>query len=356
MMAASRPEFSNVDKRVVMKFLFLQGKRAQEIHSEMLATLEEDCPSLTMVKKWVARFRTGHFEVTDEPRSGRPVSAATEENTDEIHDLILEDRRISVKKIVEILQISRERVSHVIRNILDMRKLSAKWIPKFLNADQKRNRVIASQAILARFHAGAEDFVARLVTMDETWLHHYDPQTKERSKEWRHSGSPRPKKFRVQKSAGKIMASVFWDKDGVILMKYLPKGQGINATYYMSLLDELREALKEKRRGKLSRGVLFLQDNAPAHTAHQTTQKIKDLGFELLDHPAYSPDLAPSDYYLFPALKKHLKGTRFASDQEVIGAAEIWFADQPKEFFLRGFQKLEERCNKCVQLRGDYVE
>ena len=356
MMSAPTVDFGKIEARAVMKFVFLQDKGAAEIHGEMKNVLKDDCPSYSTVKMWVSRFRTGHFEVTDEPRSGRPSSATTEEKADAVHVMILEDRRISANVIAETLGISRERVGHIIHNILDMRKLSAKWVPKCLNADQKRIRVTTSKAILDRFAAGMADFMARLVTMDETWLHHYDPQTKQQSMEWRHSGSPRPKKFRAQKSAGKVLASVFWDKDGVLLIKYLPKGRTINAEYYMSLLDELREALKQKRRGKLSRGVLFLQDNAPAHTAHETLRKIRDFGFELVDHPPYSPDLAPSDYHLFPQLKKHLKGTKFHSDSEVIAATEAWLEAQPSEFFYQGLEKLNDRCNKCVNLRGEYVE
>jgi len=68
--------------------------------------------------------------------------------------------------------------------------------------------------------------------------------------EWRHSGSPRPKKFRVQKSAGKVVASIFWDQDGILLIDYLPNGQTIKAEYYSSLLVQLKDILKEKRRGK----------------------------------------------------------------------------------------------------------
>ena len=77
--------------------------------------------------------------------------------------------------------------------------------------------------------------------MNETWLCHYDPETKQQSMEWRHSGSPRPKKFRVQKSAGKVLASILGDQDGILLVDYLPKGQTINAEYYSSLLVQLTE-------------------------------------------------------------------------------------------------------------------
>ncbi|XP_076057310.1 histone-lysine N-methyltransferase SETMAR-like [Oratosquilla oratoria] len=222
MMAAPTVDFGKIEARAVMKFLFLQGKGVVEIHGEMKDVLKDDCPSYSTVKMWVSRFQTGHFKVTDEPRSRRPTSATTEEKADAVHIMILEDRQISAKVIAETLEISHKRVGHI---ILDMRKLSAKWVLKCLNADQKRIRVTTSKVILDQFAAGMADFMARLVTMDETWLHHYDHQ----SMEWQNSGSPHPKKLRTQKSAGKVLASVFWDKDGVLLIKYLPKGCTINA-------------------------------------------------------------------------------------------------------------------------------
>ena len=104
---------------------------------------------------------------------------------------------------------------------------------------------------------------------DETWLYHYDPETKQQSLEWRYSGLPRPKKFRVQKSAGKVLASSFWHQDGMFLIDYLPKGQTINAEYYLSLLVQLKD-FEEKGRSKVTKGVLFLPDNTPAHQALAT--------------------------------------------------------------------------------------
>ena len=122
--------------------------------------------------------------------------------------------------------------------------------------------------------------------------------------EWQHSGSPHPKKFRVQKSAGKVLASIFWYQDGILLIDYLPKGQTINAEYYSSLLVQLKDILKEKCHGKVTKGVLFLHDNAPAHRALATQKKLVYLGFHCCDHPPYSPDLASPYYHLFPGLKK----------------------------------------------------
>ena len=155
----------------------------------------------------------------------------TQEIIEQIQELILEDRRISAKSIAEQLGISHERVGSIIHEDLDMRKLSAKWVPKCLNADQKRQRCQSSEQFLEFFRRDSSDFLSRLVIMDEIWLYHFDPETKQQSMEWRHSGSPGPKKFRVQKSAGKVIASIFWDQDS-ILSDRLPKAQTINAEYY----------------------------------------------------------------------------------------------------------------------------
>jgi len=137
----------------------------------------------------------------------------------------------------------------------------------------------------------------------------------------------------VQKPAGKLLVSIFWDQDGILRIDYLPKGQTINAEYYSYLLVQLKNILKEKSRGKLTKGVLFLHDNAPAHRTLATQKKLAYLGFQFLDNPPYSPYLAPSDYHLFPGLKKQLKVRHFSSDAKVIAAAETWLDGQLTDFF-----------------------
>ena len=128
----------------------------------------------------------------------------------------------------------------------------------------------------------------------------------------------------MQKSAGKVLASIFLGQDGILLISYLPKGQTINAEYYSSLLVQLKDTVKEKRCGKVTEGVLFLHDNAPAHWALATQKKLAHLGFRFLNHPSYSPNLAPLDYHLFPGPEKQLKVRHSSSDTEVIAATETW--------------------------------
>jgi len=118
----------------------------------------------------------------------------------------------------------------------------------------------------------------------------------------------------------------------------------------------MKDILKEKCHGKVTMGVLFLHDNVPAHQVLATQKKLAYLGFQCLDHPPYSPDLALLDYHLFPRLKEQLKGRHFSSDVEVITAMETWSDRQLSEFFLSGLQKLEQRAKKRIELRGECVE
>ena len=106
----------------------------------------------------------------------------------------------------------------------------------------------------------------------------------------------------------------------------------------------------------MSSGVLLLHDNARPHTAIHTLQTLVKLGFIVLEHPAYSPDLAPSDYHLFGPLKDALKGHQFTSDGGVKEAVHECLAAQPEDIFSEGNQKLLEHWNKCIAKHGEYIE
>ena len=119
--------------------------------------------------------------------------------------------------------------------------------------------------------------------------------------------------------------------------------------YYANLLDQLRTAIREKRRGKLSKGVSaatgqresLQQDNARVHTCKVAMNAVERNGYELIPHPAYSPDLAPSDFFLFPNLEKDIRGLHFRSDEEVVTAVEEWVNGKDPDFFSSGLMALE---------------
>lgn len=152
------------------------------------------------------------------------------------------------------------------------------------------------------------------------------------------------------------MATVFWDAEGILLIDYLQRGQTITGQYYATLITQLRDSIKNRRKGNLSRGILLHQDNALVHKSLLASNAIHNAGFELMAHPPYSPDLAPSDFYLFPKLQECLRGNKFNSDEEVMAAVNKFFCNQNPEFFEKGITMLEHKWNKCLQVHDDHVE
>ena len=220
-----------------------------------------------------------------------------------VWDLVYSDRRIQVEEIAQALSISHGSISTILHDRLGMRKLTARWVPKSLSNEQMATSTSVCSTLLKHFRA-KDDFLLHLVTVDETWVHYYEPENEAQSCQWVGPGSPRLKKFKTQPSAGKVMATVFWDAKGVIMLDFLHKRSTITGVYYANLLDQLITAIREKCRGKLSKGVLLQQDKARVHTCKVTMDAVERNGYELIPHPAYSPDLAPSDFFLFPNLNK----------------------------------------------------
>lgn len=345
-----------IEHRAVIKFLTKQGKTQKIIHEEMVAVYHDSAPSLSTIQKWSSEFKRGRESIEDDPRAGGPVSATTAENVKTVENLVLQDARIKVKMLAEMTKLSVGTIYTILHDHLNMSKVSARWVPRMLTAPQKQVRVECCKEFLELCGENPPSIFDRIVTGDETWVHHYDPESKQESMQWHKKGAEPPKKFKVTPSAGKLMATVFWDSKGILMIEYTEKGHSITAASYANTLRNLKKAIKEKRRGKLTAGVLLLHDNAPVHTGRIAKAAVRDCGFEEINHPPYSPDLAPSDYFLFPNLKKDLRGKRFSDDEKLKAAINAHFEDKEEKYFFEGIEKLVSRANKCIELMGDYIE
>ena len=158
--------------------------------------------------------------------------------------------------------------------------------PESLNSDQKRQRFQSSEQHLEFFRGDLNDFLSRLVTINETCLYHNEPETMQQSMEWRHRDSPRHKIFQVQKSARKFVASIFWYQDGICLFDYFPQSQTNSTQYYLSPPMHLKDILKYKFGGYFIKLVLLLHDNSPTHRTLSTKKKLSYLvSILLITHP-----------------------------------------------------------------------
>jgi len=299
----------------------------------------------------VKHFKDGNTSIQDEPRSGRPQTASTECNKERVDEIIQDDKLVTVDAIARTLGIGHNAVQVI--ESLGYRKVCACWVLHLLTEDHKGKRKAITSELLQRYRHKGDDFLLRIVTGDESWFHHFESETKWHSMEWDHLRSPTKKEAKTVPSAAKFMSTVFWDAEGLILAKFLEPGQTITAACYVQTLYKLCRALRDKR---LGRNIIILHDNAHHHAARLTSEAIAKMGWEVLPHPSYSPDLAPSNYHLFGFVKDQLHGQHYETTEAIQKAVHQCLRMAGTEFYRRGIFKLPEHWKKCIQRGGNYVE
>jgi histone-lysine N-methyltransferase SETMAR len=147
-----------------------------------------------------------------------------------------------------------------------------------------------------------------IVMMDESTVSFHTPESKMQSKQWTKKGQPGLIKAKVHVTRSKQMFLAFFDNKGLIFTNYVPKGQTVNVNYIVEALSKFLATFKKKRPNMAAGEWFFHWDNAPVHTAAVVKDWMVARDFRLIDHPLYSPDLAPANFFLFPTIKRQLAG------------------------------------------------
>jgi len=345
-----------IAQRVIVNFLTNEGVKPSEILTRLRAQFGDMTLSSTQVYDWASKFKGGHEAVENESHNRRPRTSLTDDNIRAICDLIEGDRRLTVDEIASEVNISHGSTHSIITEHLGFSKVCTRWVPQLLTHNQKQVRQGICQGLLNRYEREGNNFLHCIVACNESWAHHYTPESKTASMEWQRRGEHCPVKAKTRLSAGKVLTTIFWDWKGILLVDFLHERRTVNAVYYCQLLDNVKAAYKTKRRGQPIRNLILFHDSARPHTAVLTRDKLKEFHWETLEQPPYSPDLFPSDYHLFGPLKEALGGHRFQSDDGVEEFVRNWAVTRPPTFYEEGIQKLPTRWQKCVELQGDNVE
>ncbi|KAJ4448840.1 hypothetical protein ANN_00231 [Periplaneta americana] len=304
-----------IEQRYCIKFCQKLGDSQSQTIRKIQQVFGEDAMGVTQIKEWFNRFKDGRTSAESEQRCGRPQTARSAAVVERVRNLVMADRRLTVREIAE-----------EVGDLLD----TANTDPGFLNT---------------------------VITGDESWVYGYDPGTKRQSSQWKHPESPRPKKARQVRSKIKVMLTVFFDVRGIVHHEYAPEGQMVTKEYYHDVLWRLRDAVRRKRPDMWTANNWHLQhDNAPAHSSQLIHTFLAKHGITTVHQPPYSPDLAPCDFWLFPKLKTPLKGSHFESREEIMRNATTELNTIPKEDFQRCFRQWKDRWAKCVHAQGAYFE
>ncbi len=345
-----------MEQRTNIKFCFKLGKSATETYEMIKSAYGDDAMSRSRVFEWFARFKAGRESTEDDERSGRPCSSRNQETVERVQALVRSDRRMTVKMIAESLNLSVGSVFTIMTEDLKMRKLCARFVPHSLTVDQKEHRISSSQDFIAMAD-GDSNFLRSIVTGDESWCLEYDPETKRQSSEWTSPKKPRPMKVRASKSKTKTMLITFFDCRGIIHREFLRQGSTVTGAFYKDVLNRLLQRMRRVRPELLDSGNWFLlHDNAPSHKSIIVQQFLARRQVVCIDHPPYSPDLSPPDFFLFPKIKLKMKGQRYESIEAIEAAVTRELNLIETEAFQKAFTDLYARSKQCIELGGDYVE
>ena len=232
--------------------------------------------------------------------------------------LLNDDRRYTCTENAHELDISHGSAHSILTERLKMRKVAARWVSHMLSDSKKHHRVKFARSLLHRYAEEGDEMLQKIVAIDETWIRSFEPELKRQSSEWHTKDSPRSLKFRQSQNCPKMLMIFACDFRGVLTAHRVPTGRTVNKEYYEKYLRTvLRPALRRKRSELINYTPLILHDNASPHKSNVVKELLEGYGWEVFDHPPYSPDLSPPDFDLFPKLKEPLRGVCYDSLDEL---------------------------------------
>ena len=213
-------------------------------------------------------------------------------------------------------------------------------MPHLLTDEQIQSWVRLASQVIEKYDKYDPRRLEELVTGDETWIYYFPPDSKAKNKVWVSSEGDRPVIAGRCKTSNRMLYAMFFDSKSPVLQIPVPKGSSVTGKFYReSVLTQLVDFYQKRRPRTCVRCIKLRHDNAPAHKSATVQKYLKESGLDVLDHPPYSPDLSPCDFWLFPRLKEMLAGHRFESRCGIGSVVYLCLQHIPKEDYRAAFRK-----------------
>ena len=336
-------EKSKEHLRHCLLYEYQMGHSAAGASRNICSALGQGVVSQATAYRWFERFDQGDYSLEDEPHSGRD----TELNLDKLIELVESDPRQTTRCLASALGCAHSTIELHLNQFGYRSKLGV-WVPHDLSQHQLSQRADICMNLLSLRRTF--NWLDNLITGDEKWVLYINTT---RKRQWLLANQqpvPTPKHELHPK---KLMLSVWWGIHGIVHWEFLPPNTTITAAEYCAQLDRVKAQLSVKRPNQEK--VYFLHDNARPHIAKSVRQKLLTFGWELLPHPPYSPDLAPSDYHLFRSLSNHLRDIILDKVTELEQYIGQFFDSLPKKFYKDGIHSLSKRWQEVVDNDGAYI-
>jgi len=334
------------DIRVVIHFLWKQKHPNKQITQTINDVYGQGTVSMRTVQRWVERFAGGEESFEDKPRSGRPPM---DDIIPDVQQILDDEPFKSQKKIARILNVHHSVIHRILTDVMGLTRVNFRWIPHRLEEHQKLNRVELSKSILHFLENATTQQLSMVITGDETWVYFSNP----RSFMWMDSSVERPERPKNTIGAKKSMITVFWSISGMHLIRMLPPGERFTKEYFIEeVMTPLYNIICNKRPKKKTNGHFLHFDNA---APHRVDEIIIEMGFTRLPHPAYSPDLAPTDFFLFGYMKNLLEGKEFETPDHLFSEVSKILMSIPKSMLQDAYYEWIKRLRRCIEREGEYI-
>ncbi|CAF1652017.1 unnamed protein product, partial [Rotaria sp. Silwood1] len=239
-------------------------------------------------------------------------------------------------------------------NHLNLRKITARYIPKDLTDFQRAERVRICKENLSKFQQGTWR-LCDIITGDESWFYHKQIGRKTSNAAWVRRGDPPPTVVRQSKYAPRTLLAIFFKSNGPLLIHRLERGQTMDHRYYID--NCLRPLIDEIKRQRLSCGthdIKIHHDNGKPHVHRDVCTYLESKGFTIMPHSPNSPDLSPCDFWLFDLIKDNLSDQ--SDSQSLYDAVVNFMYSLSNEEYKKTFEKWMERMQLCIDNQGGYFE
>ena len=327
--------------REVVLLCFNLKKSATECCQLLTTAYGGYAPTEVACSQWFRRFKSGDFDVRDK-RPGQPRRIEIEE----LKALLDQDPSLTLENLARSLNVDESIVTKWLISVGYIHK-EGNWVPHLLNDKDAGRRLMACEMLLQRHKR--KGFLHRIVTGDEKWIYFNNP------KRTKVSANPNePLSVRISK----VLLCIWWDQKGVVYYELLKPDETITSERYREQLISLSRALKEKRPEYTKRldKVIFLHDDAQPHVTKPVKEILEALYWDVLPHPPYSPDIAPSGYHLFRSMTRSLADKDFQSYEDIKKWINEWIESKHESFFHEGIRVLPTKWETVITKGGRHYE
>ena len=219
------------EQRAYCKIRAQLGFPPTEIHTDLQKVYGNGALKYATVCKWVRRFNDGRESIENDPQVGRPVSVLTEKNVATVKTLIEEDACYTVQEREELSGIHSSSVLKILRERLGLHKICARWVPHLLTDEQKQSRVRLASQVIEKYDKCDPRRLEEIITGDETWIYHFQPDSKAKNKVWVSSEGDRPVIARRCKASYRMLYAILFDSKGTVLQIPVPKGSSVTGKF-----------------------------------------------------------------------------------------------------------------------------